>query len=317
MHPLASRLVGPQGVPAFNADMRERQTAKFEAALTATEAASLFDMSRLQQAISGPGLPAAQTDVYRADNMMRLSDVIKQSGATPLDAARDLVKIGCTLRFRDVDQYDRDLADFIRDVAGTYAAEVQANVYLTPPGQHGFRPHFDNSDAFIVQVAGSKNWLIHGDYTDRQVLPGPDVDWDPVRFRPVGSATALVMRVGDVLYIPRGVMHSAHCTDEESMHLTVSLTPMTVLGLIEKELRRLATEDVALRQRAVWSATGGADEANAAKRDLSKLLRDLADKVDPSALFDEKRKQVSRTEPAGASVLQDAVASLKPTSARS
>ena len=195
MHPLASRLVGPQDVSAFNAGARERQTVKFEGALTADEAASQFDLTRLQQAISGPGGAPAKTDAYRAENMIRLSDVIKESGSPPVDAARNLLKIGCTLRFRDVDQYDRGLADFARSVAETYAADAQVSVYLTPPGQEGFLPHFDTSDAFIVQVAGSKSWLIHPDYTDRLELPGRDVDWDPLRFRPVGPAKALVCAV--------------------------------------------------------------------------------------------------------------------------
>ena len=118
---------------------------------------------------------------------MRLSDIIKGSGRTAVDIASELLKIGCTLRFRDVDQFDRRLAEFARAVAETYAAETQINVYFTPPRQDGFPPHFDNSDSFIVQVAGAKDWLIHHDYTDKQVLPGANVDWDAARFRPVGD----------------------------------------------------------------------------------------------------------------------------------
>ncbi|MBI1361841.1 MAG: hypothetical protein GC155_16315 [Alphaproteobacteria bacterium] len=311
MYRLASRLVGPQDVSAFNAGPRERQTVKFEGALTAEEAAGLFDFNRLQQAISGPGAPAAQTDVYRVENLMRLSDIIKKSGTSALTAIQDLVRIGCTIRFRDVDQYDRDLAGFARSVAETYAADAQVNVYFTPPGQNGFPPHFDNSDAFIIQVAGSKNWLIHSDYTESQELPGPDVDWDPVRFRPVGPATPLILHAGDVLYIPRGVMHSARCTDEASMHLTVSLTPLTMLGVLEMELRRLAAEDVALRRRVPWSVAGGAEEAAAAKRQLRKLLGRLGEKVNPSAAFEEKRANLAKAAASQSNVFEEAVATMK------
>ena len=310
MHTLASQLVGKHSVSAFNADIRERRAAKFEAALTAEEAAGLFDLARLQEIISGPGAPAAQTDVYRIQNLMRLSDIIKGSGRTAVDIASELLKIGCTLRFRDVDQFDRRLAEFARAVAETYAAETQINVYFTPPRQDGFPPHFDNSDSFIVQVAGAKDWLIHHDYTDKQVLPGANVDWDAARFRPVGSATPHVLRAGDVLYIPRGVMHSARCRDEESMHLTVTLAPLTVLGVLELELRRLAAQDETLRRRAAWSTSGGADEAEALRVDLQRLVHAFADKIDPSAAIAEKRALLSNAA-APPNLFSQAVASLK------
>jgi lysine-specific demethylase/histidyl-hydroxylase NO66 len=63
---------------------------------------------------------------------------------------------------------------------------VQINAYLTPPAQAGFPPHFDNTDLFILQVAGSKEWCVHSDYTNRVALPDPDTPWDPDRFRPTG-----------------------------------------------------------------------------------------------------------------------------------
>jgi bifunctional lysine-specific demethylase and histidyl-hydroxylase NO66 len=29
-----------------------------------------------------------------------------------------------------------------------------ANVYLTPPGQQGFAPHYDDIEAFLLQIEG-------------------------------------------------------------------------------------------------------------------------------------------------------------------
>jgi Cupin superfamily protein len=312
MERFASRLVGSKGVPAFNAEFRERNAVKFEAALTAQEARSLFDVRRLQDVIAGPGAPAANTDIYRIQNLMRLSDIIRGSGRSALEVTGELLKIGCTLRFRDIDQFDRKLAGFAREVAETYAAETQVNVYFTPPAQDGLPPHFDNQDSFIVQVAGAKEWLIYKEYTDQQVLPGPDVDWDANRFRPVGTATPLRLRAGDVLYIPRGVMHSARCTNEESMHLTVTLSPLTMLNVLEKELRRLAAQDVELRRRAAWSLTGSPEETEALRNELRRLAAGLAERIDPTAAIAEKRGLLQAKSAAGANVFDAAVAALKP-----
>lgn len=38
---------------------------------------------------------------------------------------------------------------------------VGANVYLTPPGSQGFAPHYDDIEAFIMQLEGSKEWRIY------------------------------------------------------------------------------------------------------------------------------------------------------------
>jgi hypothetical protein len=53
-------------------------------------------------------------------------------------------------------------------------------------------------------------------------------DWDPERFKPLSVPDPITLSAGDVLYMPRGVMHQAFCIERESMHLTISLMPLTV-----------------------------------------------------------------------------------------
>lgn len=38
---------------------------------------------------------------------------------------------------------------------------VGANSYLTPPNSQGFAPHYDDIEAFILQVEGKKLWKIY------------------------------------------------------------------------------------------------------------------------------------------------------------
>jgi len=44
-------------------------------------------------------------------------------------------------------------------------------VYLTPPGSQGFSPHYDDIDAFVLQLEGSKRWRCYRPPT-RAGLPG-------------------------------------------------------------------------------------------------------------------------------------------------
>jgi bifunctional lysine-specific demethylase and histidyl-hydroxylase NO66 len=35
-----------------------------------------------------------------------------------------------------------------------------ANVYLTPPGQQGFAPHYDDIEAFLLQIEGINHYVL-------------------------------------------------------------------------------------------------------------------------------------------------------------
>jgi len=35
--------------------------------------------------------------------------------------------------------------------------------YLTPPGSQGFAPHYDDIEAFVLQLEGKKRWKLYGE----------------------------------------------------------------------------------------------------------------------------------------------------------
>jgi len=38
---------------------------------------------------------------------------------------------------------------------------VGSNAYLTPAGSQGFAPHYDDVEAFVLQLEGSKDWKLY------------------------------------------------------------------------------------------------------------------------------------------------------------
>lgn len=287
---LAAALVGQGDVARFDADIREQQPAFFRAALAEKAASGLFDLSRLEQALNRSDGATKKADIYAVGHMLRLSDIHHRSGKTPATVAAEHLGQGATIRFRDIDQFDPILEVFSAAIAQVYASVVQINAYLTPPAQTGFPPHFDNTDVFILQVVGSKEWCLHRDYTNRVPLPDPDTPWDPDGFRPIGPEERHRLDVGDVLYLPRGEMHSARCTDEASLHLTISLTPLSVADLLVREVRRLSRAEEGLRRRAPWSA---ASETPQDERQLTETLQywlhAVAARLDPEASLQNER----------------------------
>lgn len=44
------------------------------------------------------------------------------------------------------------------------------NPYLTPPGSQGFAPHYDEIEVFLLQLEGSKIWILYEPRTPAAVL---------------------------------------------------------------------------------------------------------------------------------------------------
>ena len=53
------------------------------------------------------------------------------------------------------------LIEFVRDAVDDIGHPVQANAYITPPGNRGFDFHYDVHDVFVLQVSGTKRWIVH------------------------------------------------------------------------------------------------------------------------------------------------------------
>ena len=101
-----------------------------------------------------------------------------------------------------------------------------ANVYLTPAGAQGFAPHYDDIEAFVLQLEGRKRWRVYKPPTDDDLLPrfsSPDIAEDDPRVAGKAPIIDVVLGPGDFLYFPRGWVHQATShPDEHSLHLTVS-----------------------------------------------------------------------------------------------
>ncbi|WP_345713217.1 cupin domain-containing protein, partial [Kineococcus glutinatus] len=157
----------------------------------------------------------------------QLSDLPDPDGIARAHAA------GATIVLQALHRTWPPLAAFCADLAAELGHQCQVNVYVTPPGAQGFRPHHDTHDVVVLQVDGEKHWTIHPPVVELPLRSQPSsaLGPDPAAGRePVIDA---VLRPGDALYLPRGWLHSARTADERSIHLTVGLLATTwadVLG---------------------------------------------------------------------------------------
>jgi len=151
---------------------------------------------------------------------------------------------GFTIVVNNLQSRHREVSFLCRGVEMFFRQPIGANVYLTPAQASGLRPHFDDHDAFVLQLEGSKEWRLFG-FAAEQPLRGQHFDVDAST---LGDAKQVVrLEPGDLLYLPRGVVHAAQSTDTSSLHLTLGLSSFSWADLLQEALTLRARNELPLR----------------------------------------------------------------------
>lgn len=180
---------------------------------------------------------------------------------------------GDTLILNDVQLRSQPVARLCRSFEAALNFMVNVNMYLTPQGAQGLAPHFDTQEVFVLQVRGSKHWRLYPPCVE---LPVEELAGDlPQGYAPEPLMT-VHLRAGDVLYMPRGVVHEALTGTEESLHLTVGVNVLTWKTLLEDVLQLAAQNDVAFRRALPVGFARRDDALPALRSGLEALLAKLS-----------------------------------------
>ncbi|KIH58791.1 cupin family protein [Ancylostoma duodenale] len=121
---------------------------------------------------------------------------------------KEHIALGRSAQFVNPQTFDDRVWYFCEVLQEMFGCFVGANTYLTPAGSAGFAPHWDEIDAFLLQLEGKKYWKVYA----------PDSSDDELPLEPSGNFTDDDMKdrkptfegwieAGDLLYIPRGFIH--------------------------------------------------------------------------------------------------------------
>ncbi|MFH5923258.1 cupin domain-containing protein [Roseomonas xinghualingensis] len=128
---------------------------------------------------------------------------------------------GASIVLNDVDSLTPGLASVSQALEGAGLGRAQANVYISFQAHKAFPSHFDTHDVWAVQVEGEKTWNIWSGRADYPI-PHP-------AFRSLGQAhherargtlrEKVLLKAGDLLYLPRGWYHDALAEGPASVHV--------------------------------------------------------------------------------------------------
>ncbi|KAM4097871.1 hypothetical protein ACJW30_07G034800 [Castanea mollissima] len=141
-------------------------------------------------------------------------------------------KEGYTVALRGMEFRFKCIAAIANGLASIFGQpSVGVNMYLTPPNSQGLARHFDDHCVFVFQLFGTKQWTVFSQpNVQLPRLYGPDRLHEAEVENSVTKCRKILLKEGDILYIPRGVLHEA-CTDNGgpnestacSLHLTLGI----------------------------------------------------------------------------------------------
>jgi ribosomal protein L16 Arg81 hydroxylase len=206
--------------------------------------ADLLSLEDIDRVVSTMGLAHPEINVTKSGGNITPDDFAYESGQIDPVRVNQLHADGATVILSGLHERLPQLARYCRALEAVMSARVQTNIYMTPPGNQGFNPHFDSHDVLVLQISGSKEWRIYGTpvelpLNDQRFERGSDVGAETQRF---------VLEPGDVLYLPRGIAHDAVATDQTSLHITTGLMFRTWADVMAEAVLAKAYREPAMRR---------------------------------------------------------------------
>jgi ribosomal protein L16 Arg81 hydroxylase len=202
----------------------------------------LLTVNDIDELLGTTPIPASQVEVVRSASGVPKAAYAGGTYIEPYEVLR-LHREGHTLILRAMHLWLHRLRGLCAEAEAFFHCNAQANLYLTPTGHRSSSAHWDAHDIFVIQIAGTKRWVLHESslkkplYTyrfDRERHPiGPEV----------GEFT---LNAGDVAYVPRGVAHNPVALDY-SVHMALGVLVRTWADVLARMFESLTQDTPELR----------------------------------------------------------------------
>jgi lysine-specific demethylase/histidyl-hydroxylase NO66 len=188
-----------------------------------------------------------KTEKRRIDfiETMNLTDKDEYPPIVTVEHFDKAISSGWSVRFLRPQEHSNALCDTMFKLEEELQCSCGINSYWTPANGQGFAPHYDDVDVFLLQLEGQKHWRIYqppteGDWLSR--VSSEDYKPDEIG-KPVLD---IVLKQGEMLYMPRGTVHQGDTTHVEntlengtkkshSLHVTFSAFQMHTWADLLKE----------------------------------------------------------------------------------
>ncbi len=182
----------------------------------------VFGWDALNAILSAHDLTSPAVKMSRSDHPVPPETFTRETAhgrALDTTALIELFREGASFGVTGADSHWAPLRRVKDGLYDVLLESIHTNVYCSPPNTQGFQCHYDTHEVFVLQVEGEKHWRVFWPTTDAPVQ-GWRVEDTPEGVEPYVD---VVLRKGDVLYVPRGHWHYAVAQDSISLHITAGV----------------------------------------------------------------------------------------------
>jgi hypothetical protein len=176
-----------------------------------------------------------------------------------------------------------------RALESVLESRVQANLYCSSRERQAFPSHFDSHDVYALHVEGEKLWRIYRGRLDNPVAH-PAFQGQPQAFHEQAKgeiAAEILLKPGDLLYIPRGLYHDAIAQTDGTVHIAFGAVAVIGLDFVSALFERAVHESVFRRDLPRRHTPGG---ESAFEQHMQNLASALTTIVSDRAMLDSFRE---------------------------
>jgi len=278
-----AELIAPLGADAFLADVYEKQPFVAPGSDPA-RFAHLLSVEAIDDFVSGGDVREGMLELSNHNDPVPREDYVDETGRIRTAAVAREYADGATIVLNQLHESRYPLAQLVRAMQEVFSCQVTTNIYLTPPANQGFPPHYDNHDVLVLQVSGRKLWRLWETPVD---IPYRGERFEQSGFKAETVSREFTLGPGDCAYLPRGVMHDAeNVGDEPSLHVTVGLFTRKWADLVLEAVSELALTEPAFRRSLPPRFASPDYDREEARAQFDALLDAVADKVEMDGAFD-------------------------------
>ena len=237
-------LIDPLATAEFDRDYYEQRPCHIVRA-DADYYAGLLSIADLDAVLGTHNAAYPDISLVRGEDPIPRDAYTYASGRIDVRRAHKLFDEGATIVFGQLQQRLTALGELCSSIGAGLGSRLQTNIYLTPPDAQGFKPHWDTHDVFVLQISGRKHWTV---YDSKVTLPLRGQEFDPGLHLPGPATDEFQLDSGSVVYIPRGVMHSARSSGEPSLHITLGVMAFTWTDFLLESVAATALQQESLRR---------------------------------------------------------------------
>ncbi|HEV2866695.1 MAG TPA: cupin domain-containing protein [Allosphingosinicella sp.] len=276
-------LIAPVKQEAFLAEVYERR-ALINVRGEPNRYSDLLTLATLDHFIASADLREGMIDLTNRKNRISRDSYVDDRGRVSSVAVAEHYMRGATIILPHLHDSLFNLGEFCRSLEEVFSCHVQTNIYLTPSGNQGFPPHYDNHDVFVMQISGAKAWRLYGAPVE---TPYRGEQFELSRHEPGEVTETFTLSAGDCVYIPRGLMHDAENVGEEpSLHITVGLITKTWADLMLEAISELALGEPDFRRSLPPGFSAREFDRELARKHFGRLTQLIAEKASMDSAFD-------------------------------